>query len=49
LNDNYADQLNIKVEKRNGSFETFDENKLAREVSRSGTPFLMIKDIEKSP
>lgn len=48
MNETDSEQLNIKVEKRNGSYETFDEDKLARGVSRSGTPFLMAKDIAKS-
>jgi hypothetical protein len=48
LTDNNQEQVKIDVEKRNGSRETFDEDKLARGVSRSGTPFLMAKDIAKS-
>jgi transcriptional repressor NrdR len=48
LNGNDTQQVNISVEKRNGSQETFDEDKLARGVSRSGTPFMMAKDIAKS-
>ncbi|MBA3977393.1 MAG: hypothetical protein H0X50_04250 [Nitrosopumilus sp.] len=48
MNDNNQEQAKINVEKRNGSSETFDEDKLARGVSRSGTPFLMAKDIAKS-
>jgi transcriptional regulator NrdR family protein len=48
LNGNGSQQVNINVEKRNGSHETFDEEKLARGVSRSGTPFMMAKDIAKS-
>ena len=48
MNENDDRQININVEKRNGSHETFDEDKLARGVSRSGTPFLMAKDIAKS-
>jgi len=34
LNDNNQEQAKINVEKRNGSSETFDEDKLARGVSR---------------
>lgn len=41
-------QVNINVEKRNGSYEIFDKDKLARGVSRSGTPFMMAKDIAES-
>ena len=48
MNGNDTQQVNISVEKRNGSQETFDEDKLARGVSRSGTPFMMAKDIAKS-
>jgi transcriptional repressor NrdR len=48
LSENDQEQVKINVEKRNGSQETFDEDKLARGVSRSGTPFLMAKDIAKS-
>jgi hypothetical protein len=48
LSDNNHEQGKINVEKRNGGSETFDEDKLARGVSRSGTPFLMAKDIAKS-
>ncbi len=48
MSDNNHEQGKINVEKRNGNSETFDEDKLARGVSRSGTPFLMAKDIAKS-
>jgi transcriptional repressor NrdR len=48
VNGNDTNQLNINVEKRNGSHEIFDEDKLTQGVSRSGTPFLMAKDIAKS-
>jgi len=36
------------LKKRNGSHETFNEEKLARGVSRSGIPFMMAKDIAES-
>ena len=36
------------VEKRSGNSEKFDEEKLVRGISRSGTPFLLAKDISKS-
>jgi transcriptional regulator NrdR family protein len=36
------------VEKRSGNSEKFDEEKLVRGISRSGTPFLLTKDISKS-
>jgi len=45
---NGSDPVNINVEKRNGSLEAFNEEKLAKGVSRSGTPFMMAKDIAKS-
>jgi transcriptional regulator NrdR family protein len=48
LNGNDSEQLNINVEKRNGSLEAFDEEKLVRGVSCSGTPFMMAKDIAES-
>jgi transcriptional regulator NrdR family protein len=48
VSENDQEQVKINVEKRNGSQETFDEEKLARGVSRSGTPFMMAKDIAKS-
>jgi transcriptional repressor NrdR len=48
LNDDNQEQVKISVEKRNGRSEAFDEDKLARGVSRSGTPFVMAKDIAKS-
>ena len=48
MNDDNQEQVRIKVEKRNGRSEAFDEDKLARGVSRSGTPFVMAKDIAKS-
>ena len=48
MNGNDSEQVNINVEKRNGSHESFNEDKLARGVSRSGTPFMMAKDIAKS-
>ena len=48
MNGNDSKKVNINVEKRNGSHEAFDEEKLARGVSRSGTPFMMAKDIAKS-
>jgi transcriptional repressor NrdR len=48
LNGNGSEQVNINIEKRNGTLEAFDEEKLARGVSRSGTPFMMAKDIAKS-
>jgi transcriptional repressor NrdR len=40
--------LEITIEKRRGGFETFDEEKLTRGISRAGTPFLISKDIAKS-
>lgn len=48
MNDDNQEQVKISVEKRNGRSEAFDEDKLARGVSRSGTPFVMAKDIAKS-
>jgi transcriptional regulator NrdR family protein len=36
------------VQKRNGQLEPFSEKKMARSVSRAGTPFLVAKDISKS-
>ena len=48
MNGNGSEQVNINIEKRNGAVEAFDEEKLARGVSRSGTPFMMAKDIAKS-
>ncbi len=48
MNGNGSEQVNINIEKRNGALEAFDEEKLARGVSRSGTPFMMAKDIAKS-
>ena len=48
MNGNGSKQVNINIEKRNGALEAFDEEKLARGVSRSGTPFMMAKDIAKS-
>ena len=48
MNDDNQEQVRISVEKRNGRSEAFDEDKLARGVSRSGTPFVMAKDIAKS-
>ena len=36
------------VEKRSGNSEKFDEEKLVRGISRSGTPFMLAKDISKS-
>ena len=48
MNGNGSEQVNINIEKRNGAHEAFDEEKLARGVSRSGTPFMMAKDIAKS-
>ncbi len=43
-----SEKVNINVEKRNGSHETFNEEKLVRGVSRSGIPFMMAKDIAES-
>lgn len=48
MNGDSQEQIKISVEKRNGRSEAFDEDKLARGVSRSGTPFVMAKDIAKS-
>ena len=48
LSNSNSEKVNISVEKRNGSHETFDEEKLARGVSRSGIPFMMAKDIAES-
>ncbi|HEY6537209.1 MAG TPA: ATP cone domain-containing protein [Candidatus Nitrosocosmicus sp.] len=48
MNSSDSEQVNINVEKRNGSHETFDKEKLARGVSRSGIPFMMAKDIAES-
>ncbi len=48
MNDDNQEQVKFSVEKRNGRSEAFDEDKLARGVSRSGTPFVMAKDIAKS-
>ena len=35
------------VQKRNGRLEPFSEEKMARSVSRAGTPFLIAKDVSK--
>lgn len=35
------------VQKRNGRLEPFTEEKMARSISRAGTPFLIAKDISK--
>ena len=48
MSSNGSEQVSINIEKRNGAIEAFDEEKLARGVSRSGTPFMMAKDIAKS-
>ena len=37
----------LTVKKRNGRLEPFNEEKMARSVSRAGTPFLIAKDISK--
>jgi transcriptional repressor NrdR len=42
------ESIEITVEKKNGRIESFDEGKLARSVTRAGTPFLMAKDIARS-
>lgn len=36
------------VQKKNGRLEPFTEEKMARSISRAGTPFLIAKDISKS-
>ncbi|WP_148687572.1 ATP cone domain-containing protein [Candidatus Nitrosocosmicus hydrocola] len=38
----------MTVEKRSGNSEKFSEEKLVRGISRSGTPFMLAKDISKS-
>jgi len=48
LNSGDSKRVNINVEKRNGSHETFDEERLTRGVSRSGIPFMIAKDIPGS-
>ena len=47
MNGNVSEQVNINIEKEM-ALEAFDEEKLAMGVSRSGTPFMMAKDIAKS-
>jgi transcriptional repressor NrdR len=42
------ESIEITVEKKNGRIESFNEDKLARSVSRAGTPFLMAKDIARA-
>ena len=40
-------ERHFTVQKRNGRLEPFNEEKMARSVSRAGTPFLIAKDISK--
>jgi len=40
-------ERHFTVQKRNGRLEPFSEEKMARSVSRAGTPFLIAKDISK--
>jgi hypothetical protein len=42
----YFDTYN--VQKRDGNTEPFDQEKMARAVSRAGTPFVMALDIAKT-
>jgi transcriptional regulator NrdR family protein len=42
------DKLSLTVQKRNGNLEPFDQEKMARAVSRAGTPFVMALDIAKT-
>ena len=37
----------LTVKKRNGRLEPFNDEKMARSVSRTGTPFLIAKDISR--
>ena len=37
----------LTVKKRNGRLEPFNKEKMARSVSRAGTPFLIAKDISR--
>ncbi|MDQ4073127.1 MAG: ATP cone domain-containing protein [Thermoproteota archaeon] len=43
-----SNNQDIEIRKNNGRTEPFDEEKLSRGISRSGTPFAMARDIAKS-
>ncbi len=47
MSEDKIELVEIAVEKKNGNIETFDEEKLTRGISRSGTPFMMAKDIAR--
>jgi transcriptional repressor NrdR len=42
------EKLSLTVQKRDGNTEPFDQEKMARAVSRAGTPFVMALDISKT-
>jgi transcriptional regulator NrdR family protein len=39
------EKLSLIVQKKDGNTEPFDQEKMARAVSRAGTPFVMALDI----
>ena len=41
-------KVSLTVQKRDGKTEPFDQEKMARAVSRAGTPFVMALDIAKT-
>ena len=41
-------KVSLTVQKRDGKIEPFDQEKMARAVSRAGTPFVMALDIAKT-
>ncbi len=41
-------KVSLTVQKRDGNTEPFDQEKMARAVSRAGTPFVMALDIAKT-
>ena len=42
-----SEERQLTVQKRNGRFEPFNEEKMIRSINRAGTPFLIAKDISK--
>jgi len=41
------EERQLTVQRRNGRLEPFKEEKMARSISRAGTPFLIARDISK--
>ena len=48
MSEKKEEKLSLTIQKRDGNTEPFDQEKMARAISRAGTPFVMALDIAKT-